>query len=90
MTYFGVDGVRQGGALNMEVELAAGAAVDEAGADVAAGITSELAASVGRSSGEGERVFGVGGVLDLRREAEAEVVEVELAIGLYALVGGAP
>lgn len=73
----------------MQVKLAPGAPVDEAGANVATSVTGELAAIVRRRSSEDERVLWVRGVVDLRRKGETEFVENELAFRLCALVGGA-
>lgn len=84
---FSDHGLRQSGAVDVEVELASRAPVDEAGAQIAARITGELSAGVRRRPGEDEGVFWVRGVVDLWREGETEVVEVEFAFGLYALVG---
>lgn len=81
--------LRQRSAVDMKIKLASWAPVDEAGAHIATRIAGELPADVRRGSDEDEGVFWVRGVVDLRREGETEVVEVEFAFGLCALVGGA-
>lgn len=76
LVVFALDGLGQGGALNMDGEFAGGTAVDEGEAEAGAGAAIEERRR--RFGEEGERVLRVRGVLDLSWQFVAVFVDVKI------------